>query len=450
MPHRKKKKFIDKKNAQTFRLVHRSQKDPLQASDDVGQRVLLPVEDKEAEKRKNTQREFGVFFEDDYDYLQHLKDVDETVEFEPVESVRVPKSSQGVKQSDATARDPILKLPSTVFASQVETEVGLLNKAAPVSGPRLDWDPDIVAGLDEDFDFDDPENVLDDDFVLKANDAVGEGGHGEGEGEWADDEDAASDAADFSDEAMDQLGDGDMFENEETKSRFTQYSMTSSVIRRTEGLTLLDDRFEKLFEEYDESEIGALDHEDIDGRVEPSSQILDSVLDEFEKEQAKVKLSDVVGNNVTADSESDDDTELVKMVIEEPGEKWDCESILSTYSNLYNHPKLISEPRSQNNKNIKLTSKLGIPLDGLQQPGLTQKQIEKEMHASQKADRASTYRPRGETPDEKKARKMAIKDERKERREEKKANKVAFGKEKIRQDKEQHNLRQNLQGVKML
>lgn len=61
-----------------------------------------------------------------------------------------------------------------------------------------------------------------------------------------DDEDAASDAADFSDEAMDQLGDGDMFENEETKSRFTQYSMTSSVIRRTEGLTLLDDRFEKV------------------------------------------------------------------------------------------------------------------------------------------------------------------------------------------------------------
>lgn len=44
----------------------------------------------------------------------------------------------------------------------------------------------------------------------------------------------------------------------------------------------------QLFEEYDESEIGALDHEDIDGRVEPSSQILDSVLDEFEKEQAKV------------------------------------------------------------------------------------------------------------------------------------------------------------------
>lgn len=36
-------------------------------------------------------------------------------------------------------------------------------------GPRLDFDPDIVAALDDDFDFDDPENILEDDFVLQAN-----------------------------------------------------------------------------------------------------------------------------------------------------------------------------------------------------------------------------------------------------------------------------------------
>lgn len=30
---------------------------------------------------------------------------------------------------------------------------------------------------------------------------------------------------------------------------------------------------------------------------------------------------------------------------EEVKEKWDCESILSTYSNLYNHPRLIEEPK---------------------------------------------------------------------------------------------------------
>lgn len=38
-----------------------------------------------------------------------------------------------------------------------------------------------------------------------------------------------------------------MFMEEETKSRFTNYSMSSSVIRRNEGLTLLDDKFEKVY-----------------------------------------------------------------------------------------------------------------------------------------------------------------------------------------------------------
>lgn len=30
-------------------------------------------------------------------------------------------------------------------------------------------DPDIVAALDDDFDYEDPENILDDDFIVKAN-----------------------------------------------------------------------------------------------------------------------------------------------------------------------------------------------------------------------------------------------------------------------------------------
>lgn len=33
----------------------------------------------------------------------------------------------------------------------------------------MDMDPDIVAALDEDFDYDDPDNMLDDDFIVKAN-----------------------------------------------------------------------------------------------------------------------------------------------------------------------------------------------------------------------------------------------------------------------------------------
>lgn len=39
----KTKKFIDKKNAVTFNLVHRSQKDPLAADEKAPQRVLVPI-----------------------------------------------------------------------------------------------------------------------------------------------------------------------------------------------------------------------------------------------------------------------------------------------------------------------------------------------------------------------------------------------------------------------
>lgn len=72
---------------------------------------------------------------------------------------------------------------------------------------------------------------------------------GDDDDEWED----TGDEADFDSEGG-FSGEGDedgrdrefLFMNEETKSRFTEYSMTSSVMRRNEQLSLLDDRFEKV------------------------------------------------------------------------------------------------------------------------------------------------------------------------------------------------------------
>lgn len=129
--------------------------------------------------------------------------------------------------------------------------------------------------MDNDFDFDNPDNQLEDDFVIQANEGhlePMEGGDFEAMDEddedqlasyrppievLEDDEDGesdhegfASDEADVSDnedDASDIGSLGDMnFNDVETKSRFTNYSMSSSVIKRNEGLTLLDDRFEKV------------------------------------------------------------------------------------------------------------------------------------------------------------------------------------------------------------
>lgn len=172
-PKGKTRKFIDKKNSVTFHLVHRSQKDPLIADETAPQRVLVPVGSTQAAKhekknvddakRKEQQQKYGIYFDDDYDYLQHLKDVNSlTAEWQRVEC---PNTSKTKDKTDA----PKISLPSSVFASNVEEKVGLLNKAAPVSGLQLDLDPDVVAALDDDFNFDDPDNELEDNFMELAN-----------------------------------------------------------------------------------------------------------------------------------------------------------------------------------------------------------------------------------------------------------------------------------------
>ncbi|KAL4236880.1 Protein ltv1 [Mactra antiquata] len=447
MPSKKKKPFIDKKKAITFHLVHRSQQDPLLVCDDGTELVLVPETGKKevAECRKEEQRKFGVFFDDDYDYMQHLKDTNEIYEVEMVD---------GVTFAEENNKGPSLRLPSSALPSDFEKKIGLLNQAVPIRGPQPDWDPDIVEALDDDFDYENPDNQLEDDFIQMANP---EGGQGHDDSDLEEVSDLDSDVAQMSDnddfDGDFQYGDR-MFMDEETKSRFTNYSMSSSVIRRNQGLSLLDDKFEKLYEEYDDAEIGALDDDDIDGNMQQGNKVLDSIVEQFELQQKQKTLGEALDDeseNVDADviSDDDDDSDDDDLVCVEmkPEEKWDCESILSTYSNLYNHPKLIEEPKTV--KEIKL-GKFGMPVDDIANRGLTLKEINQEMNYKNRTDKASTYRPKDETKEERIERKKAVKEERKERRQEKKQNKKAFTQEKIRQSKEIINVNQNLKGLKIV
>ncbi|XP_064216681.1 protein LTV1 homolog isoform X3 [Aotus nancymaae] len=367
MPHRKKKPFIEKKKAVSFHLVHRSQRDPLAADETAPQRVLLPTQKISNEERQAEQRKYGVFFDDDYDYLQHLKEPSGPSELIP-SSTFSAHNRREEKEETLVIPSTGIKLPSSVFASEFEEDVGLLNKAAPVSGPRLDFDPDIVAALDDDFDFDDPDNLLEDDFILQANKPTGEEegmdiqkSVNEDGSEWEDVDDKKGDSDDDYDSAG-PLSDEDdvsvpgkthgaiadhLFWNEETKSRFTEYSMTSSVMRRNEQLTLHDERFEKFYEQYDDDEIGALDNAELEGSIQVDSNRLQEVLNDYYKEKAEncIKLNtlepledqDLPVNEL----DESDEEEMITVVLEEAKEKWDCESICSTYSNLYNHPQLI-------------------------------------------------------------------------------------------------------------
>lgn len=219
---------FDKKKAVTFQLVHRSQQDPLIADENAPQHVLLPVEGKK-EKRLEEQHKFGIYYDDDCNYLEHLKDVsDNRMEWpEHVEGT----INERIERTKA-------QLPESVFPSVQEEEVGMLAKAAPVYGPQLHLDPDLVAAMDDDFDYSDPENQLEDNFIDLA------------EGVASDQEIDGDDQSNFGSEEMDEVGSLDgsdqSFSREETRSKFTTYSMTSSVMRRNDQLSLLDEKFEKV------------------------------------------------------------------------------------------------------------------------------------------------------------------------------------------------------------
>lgn len=329
------------------------------------------------QKRKEEQRKFGIFFDDDYDYMQHLRerDQEDSIHWEYIPPANLKGRPEPVDPTHgdgpSMSRENKLQLPSSLFASEFEEKEGMLRKAAPHSGPRPDLDPDIVAALDDDFDHDNEENELDENFIEMA---MG------GEGEDGDSDDEYSDIdSNFDEDDEDELGDDELrdrlgpllgrgvrfpdFDNEETKSRFTEYSMSSSVIRRNEQLELLDERFEKFFENYDEPEIGALDCEEIEGHLDLGGELMEQCLVEFKRSDNDLPYDPRWDEQRVKKLQAEDssDEELIELEVEDdrPDKKWDCESVLSTYSSAYNHPKLIDEPRRRSK--IVINPKTGVP-----------------------------------------------------------------------------------------
>lgn len=464
---RKKKRFIDKKNAVTFNLVHRSQHDPLQADDAAPKHVLVEVGAAAVpsdQARREEQVKFGVYFDDDYNYLQHLRDVRELCQSEPMEVTRVPAAAA----RDSKASKSIV-LPSSVFETDVETREGLMNKGQGLRGPQPDWDPDVVAALDDDFDHDNPENELDDDFISQAmmGDAPCDDEDNEEEdddGGWVTDDDLASD------EAQDAFGsdfDGDDFNEDdpcfyETRTaKFTEYSMTSSVCPRSEALTLVDDRFEHLMIDYDELEVGALDQDEIEGQRDDSAALLDAVLRQYEAQKDKERMHlpqllqhQHVKRMLDRDLDEKDKTTELEFDEKPNAAQWDCESILSTYSTCYNHPTVIEDQRRVRRNNaansaqhIELTKRVALLAGSLAPRGPTRAQRERGGETAPARPFAAVPRAPGEDAQQRRARKQAVKDERRLRREEKKATKQVYKQEEHKQRRDIQNVQQALRGT---
>ena len=104
--------------------------------------------------------------------------------------------------------------------------------------------------------------------------------------------------------------------------------------------------------DYDDENVGGLELDEIEGVRTETSETMKHLLGEYNKIKAeeRQKPPEPSDSSTTHLYESlndvKDKTEMDLLEIDDgKKEKWDCESILSTYSNIYNRPKVITENR---------------------------------------------------------------------------------------------------------
>ncbi|GAA5906717.1 hypothetical protein JCM6882_003282 [Rhodosporidiobolus microsporus] len=154
---------------------------------------------------------------------------------------------------------------------------------------------------------------------------------------------------------------------------------------------------------------------------------------------------------------------MIHILEDEREKRWDCETVLSTYSNLSNHPRMLRLRDSMGKKKslsasssapvaqIKIDPKTGFPtvngesvLDARPNARKGQQQAEEDTIMEEDEEDEEDYeiretvkRPRDEAASDKKARKAAVKAERASRRAEKKSTKETFSSEVKRQKRAQ-------------
>lgn len=202
---------------------------------------------------------------------------------------------------------------------------------------------------------------------------------------------------------------------------------------------MLDDKFEEMFKDYDA--LGAAEEElkpvDELGLGNEPQMILEQLCSEFERnnlteeDEGKVNKARVLALAEKQETKPERREVVVEDLDHRAAIPWDCETILSTYSNIYNHPKLIEVPSK-----IKLNRK-GVVVEN--NPKIDEEDededVEEEEEGEENVIMISNYRTKTETVEEKKARKKAVKESQRVRRQIKKATKEVFKEEDSRERK---------------
>ncbi|KAF1796297.1 Low temperature viability protein-domain-containing protein [Mucor lusitanicus] len=502
-----KKPFIDKKSAKHFHVVHRSQKDPLINDSEAPDRVLqevLPInqmkhksqeeiERVKAKPQKLTQDEidqrigqaaqYGIFFDDgEYDYTQHLKPIGGTdsVFLEAPAKKEKPKTlNDSMFKDDDVHRDQknpnLFQLPSNVLPSNIEMSVGVMNQTTGLDGGlQPDMDPRLREVLEALSDEEYVENDLDDDFFEALNadgepyDPAEDEEYYDSEEEYEDYQVDGEEGEEINEDNYDwqaafnkfklsqnrRAGSDDGSDDFDRQTKQTGFSVSSSAMHRNTQLRLLDDRFEKIEEEYadddDESEYDS-NAEDLEERAD-----FDAILDEFlekyeivgkkmqpklEGETSAAKLDSMRQGLIKPSVAEEEKKEMERTTrqkltqsalepklerpVQRQRETWDVQSVISTYSNLENHPSLINDKGPS--KRIRIDPKTGMPVlvevERKQKKQQQQQQAESDAEEDDEEEDEEDEEPlenkgaprsKAETKEEKRARKQAIKDAKKE------------------------------------
>ncbi|KAJ2374451.1 Protein ltv1 [Coemansia sp. RSA 2607] len=260
----------------------------------------------------------------------------------------------------------------------------------------------------------------------------------------------------------------------------TGFSMSSSAMYRNDKLTLLDEHFDKIEAMYEREETDSEDERydsdghhiveyDEEGNVKPIStrpdfeSVMDEFLSEYEltgrrmqvvveggdgagkldtvrnaflkqtksKEENRKELLEVGNRIIDEDNrrtEKDEEEYFDQLFKEKQRTPWDCQTILTTYSTLENHPSTIYEERTPR---IRVSRKTGLPLVENVAAEAASNDAQGDLDETEEDEERSREnlgkpRSKAETSEEKRARKKQLQEAKRERRDQKKENRGAF------------------------
>ncbi|GMI98702.1 hypothetical protein like AT3G49990 [Hibiscus trionum] len=483
-----KKKFIDKKKSATFQLLARDTSDPLYSDSPGNDRVFVRVdtnpvsfdaafdEDNNCYNDCQCDNEDSVFadapddndrvlgsssraalndngalpenvrkeilelgFPDDgYNYLIHLREIRNAGGGSAF--YRNPKFNPEQLPRDVKAYDA-----SRVQISNSKgnyNEKSIYSVASNTLNARMNrvFDPEVAALLDDSdlSRFGSDVEDLEEDFVVRAN--TGE----EGEGEESDKKFSFVEEPKFVNEGVKNA------DLESCNQDISNETRNYQVGEKPRPRRLLDDQFDILeLQEY------GSDDDDCEGYMAEEEVLLadklknvlnENDMDDLEQDDGyKAPAADIMRRCAEYaekyENESEDEKMIVVQESSDESEQFDCESIVSTYSTLDNHPGKIEAPAGARKKKlaetvsaalstkspvISLRGKEKLPLDFLPNSRKATTEKIKIAAGSIKPEQIKRKQHGQETKEEKKERKLAVKMERSEARKLKKAMKELY------------------------